>query len=272
MVHSGSVVPRPRGEPRLRARRAHDRSGGTVADRVPRNTTETRSARRRACRPSPPSRSCRAGTGRSARAPAETRPDSRTVQEHRYAQRRTWHTTLGHHQPITSSDEVTLHADEQVLDGVLPLGSRCATGGAHSVSAARAKVRFQGRPVTRQENRRRLQWVGVGSSICALERPLQRTNLTFTWKGPLTQQQPMPVRAPPTPAGPLGGGPRSESLAGSNRKWWRVWIGIAGTFGPEYALGSQAYKLARCSLCVNLGGNSQQLLSVTGMNWCRGRS
>ena len=46
-------------------------------------------------------------------------------------------------------------------------------------SRASAKVRFQGRPVTRQENRHRLLWVGSGSSIFALERPLRCIDLTF---------------------------------------------------------------------------------------------
>ena len=26
-----------------------------------------------------------------------------------------------------------------------------------------------------------------------------------------------------------------ERVAGSNRNGWRVWIGMLGTFGPEYA-------------------------------------
>ena len=46
-------------------------------------------------------------------------------------------------------------------------------------SAASAKVTFQGRPVARKENRRRLLWVGCGSSIFALERSLPLIYLTL---------------------------------------------------------------------------------------------
>lgn len=46
-------------------------------------------------------------------------------------------------------------------------------------SRALAKVRFQGRPVARRENRRRLLWVDGGSSGVSTERPLH--NVLLPW-------------------------------------------------------------------------------------------
>lgn len=53
-------------------------------------------------------------------------------------------------------------------------------------------------------------WVGSWSSICALERPLLRINLTFARKGHLLQQQRMSVSAPNGPS------------------WWQTSVGICG--------------------------------------------
>lgn len=91
------------------------------------------------------------------------------------------------------------------------------------------------------------RWVGSGSSIFALDRPLRRIDLTFSCSvgGVLRFLSSRCLRRPPT--GHLGGGPRSESVAGSNWKWWPVWIGIAGAFGREYAFGRGRCARRRCA-------------------------
>jgi hypothetical protein len=96
---------------------------------------------------------------------------------------------------------------------------------------ARAKVRFRGRPVTRQENFHRQQWVGSGSSIYTLERPLRCIDLTFSWKLPSVRQQPMSV---PAPSGPslwrtsveMCREIESEMVVALDRNRWRFWSGI----------------------------------------------
>ena len=67
-------------------------------------------------------------------------------------------------------------------------------------------------------------WVGSGSSIHTLERPLRCIDLTFSRKR--LRFVSCRCRCPPS-AGHPGGGPRSDSVAGLD------WNG--GAFGPEYA-------------------------------------
>ena len=49
-----------------------------------------------------------------------------------------------------------------------------------------------------------------------------------------------------------GGGFESEWVALLNRKWWRVWIGITGAFGPEYAV-TVAQECSGCSWTTGSG-------------------
>ena len=65
--------------------------------------------------------------------------------------------------------------------------------------------------------------VGAGSSICVLERPHPRINLTFTWKRPLVPQQPMSAPAPQ----------RAILVADLGRILWQDRIGNGGGFGSE---------------------------------------
>ena len=70
----------------------------------------------------------------------------------------------------------------------------------------------------RDQDRECLFTVGSGSSTFALERPLRRINLTCRWKCLWLVTSRCRRRHP---AGQLGGGPWSDSVAGSNGKWSR---------------------------------------------------
>jgi hypothetical protein len=69
----------------------------------------------------------------------------------------------------------------------------------------------------------RLLWVGSGSSIHALERPLPRIKLTFTWQGSLVPQQRMSVTIPQ----------RAILVVDFGRNRWRYRIGNGGGFESE---------------------------------------
>lgn len=98
-------------------------------------------------------------------------------------------------------------------------------------SRASPKVRFQGGPVVRPENRHRRLWVVCRSSTFARGRSLRCIERTSNWKRPSVLQQLISARAPSgialwrTSEG-ICGGIKSEMVAGLDRNCWSSWSGI----------------------------------------------